>query len=105
MDKNVIIRRLDSAYEMKLGMHRRYLDYGVSSTLQTYTAALVGFKEFASDTIPNTPSDLHTLLLYEDDNLAIVLKWALEKVSLESCQNLYLHRYSRRDAMTKDQKW
>ena len=104
MDKSVIIKRLDSAYEVKLDkVYRGY--YESSSALQRFTATLVGFKEFTSDSGPNTPSDLHTLLLYEDDNLSIALKWALEKLSAEISTKVYQHPYSQLGVMNKDQKW
>ena len=104
MDKKVIISRLDSAYETKLNS-RQHGYYEPSSTLQRCTATLVGFKEFTSDSSSGTPSDLHTLLLYEDDNLSIALKWALEKLSPEISKKVYLRRYLQHDAMIKHQKW
>ena len=101
MDKNYIIRRLNSAYEIKL--NRRYHRYCESSTLQNCTATLIGFKEFKLDSRFN--SALQTLLLYEDDNLSIALKWALEKFSLIKCKEVHVHEYPQQDAMTTDLKW
>ena len=104
MDKNVIIRKLNSAYETKLD--KRYRGYyECTSALQEYTATLVGFKEFTSDSNSGTPSDLHTLLLYEDDNLSIALKWAIEKLLTEIPKKMHQYVYSQRDSMTNDQKW
>ena len=104
MDKKVIISRLDSAYETKLNS-RQHGYYEPSSTLQRCTATLVGFKEFTSDSSSGTPSDLHTLLLYEDDNLSIALKWAIEKLLAEIPKKMHQYVYSQRDSMTNDQKW
>ena len=82
MDKNVIISRLNSAYEKKV-VRRSYPYYNSTTSLQNCKAALMRFKGFSSDDTTSTPSDLHTLLLYEDDNLSIALMWALEKLSKE----------------------
>ena len=83
MDKNVIIKCLNSAYEEKVV--RRSLSYCTSTTcLENRKAALLEFKEFTSNPTSNAPSELYTLLLYEDDNLSIALKWALEKLAMKS---------------------
>ena len=82
MDKNVITSRLNSAYEKKV-VRRSYSYYDSSTSLQNRKAALMRFKEFTSDSTPNTSSELYTLLLYEDDNLSTALKWALEKLTKE----------------------
>lgn len=83
MDKNVVMKWLNSAYGKKIV--KRSLSCGNSTTcLQNRKATLVGFKEFTSDPTPNAESELHTLLLYEDDNLAFALKCALEKVGKEA---------------------
>ena len=103
MDKNVIIRRLDSAYVMKLD--EKYPGYYESSALQKCTSTLVGFKEFTADSGPFTHSDLYALMKYEDDNLSIALMWAIEKLSTEISEEALQHAYPKLDTMTKDQKW
>ena len=82
MDKNVIISRLNSAYEEKM-LRRSYSYYDSTTCLAKRKIALIEFKQFASDPTTSIPSELYTLLLYEDDNLSIALKWALEKLSEE----------------------
>ena len=105
MDKNVIISRLNSAYEEKVVRGSRPY-YSSTTCLQDRKAALVGFKEFTSDSTPNTPSELCTLLRYEDDNLSIALKWALEKLAKEPSRVAHpamqiLHQ----DTSTRSRKW
>ena len=105
MDKNVIISRLNSAYEEKV-VRRSHPYYSSTTCLQDRQAALVGFKEFTSDSTPNTPSELCTLLRYEDDNLSIALKWALEKVANEPSRVAQPGiRILHQDTTTKGRKW
>ena len=105
MDKNVITSRLNSAYEKKV-VRRSYSYYDSSTSLQNRKAALMRFKEFTSDSTPNTPSELYTLLLYEDDNLSIALKWALEKLTKELSSVVQpAVRIMHQDATASSRKW
>ena len=64
------------------------------------------FKEFTSDSTPNTPSELYTLLLYEDDNLSIALKWALEKLTKELSSVVQpAVRIMHQDATASSREW
>ena len=105
MDKNVIISRLNSAYEEKV-VRRSHPYYSSTTCLQDRKAALVSFKEFTSHSTPNTPSELYTLLWYEDDNLSIALKWALEKLAKEPSRVPHPGiRILHQDTTTKGRKW
>ena len=104
MDKNVITSSLESAYDEKVASRSRPY-YSSSTCLQNRKAALVGFKDFTYT--PNNRSEFYTLLLYEDDNLSIVLKWALEKLAIKPPKATY-HTYTSpflREDRTKDRKW
>ena len=92
MDKNVIITALNAAYESKV-TRRSYPYYDSNTCLQDRKAALIGFKQFTSGSTTKAPSELHTLLLYEDDNLSAALKWALDKLSKE--HSSVVHRAAR----------
>ena len=105
MDRNIIINRLNSAYEQKVS-RRSYPYYDSTTCLENRKAALMGFKEFTSGYTPNTTSEFHTLLQYEDDNLAIVLKWALEKVAIKPSKAAHPSRpFFQENIMTKEMKW
>lgn len=53
------------------------------TTLRNRKSRLMGFKEFVSFSTPSSPSEVFELLLDEDDNLSVVLRWALEKLTKE----------------------
>ena len=91
MDKNVILRRLNKAYEGNLAgrLHSFCDSTDCLQSLQSHKAALVGFKEFVPFLRLNASSEFYTLLLYEDDNLSIILKWALEKLTEETSSTVF----------------
>ena len=107
MDRNVIINRLNSAYQKKVS-RRTYPYYESTTCVKNCKAALVEFKEFTNYPSPNSPSELHTLLLYEDDNLSIALKWALEKLSNKHPsmeQPIAYSRLSHLDTAARNREW
>ena len=77
-DKNTILSRLNSAYDSNIGEESRSYYRSIPDLLE-FQRKLVGFKEFSSSSTSNTPSELHSLLLDENDNLSIALIWAVEK--------------------------
>ena len=104
MDTNVIIGRLNSAYDTKLDRSSHAVDHS-TSTLQRRKVTLLGIKDFTSDIAHNTPSELTTLLFYEDDNLAIALKWALEKLAKELSKAAYPVGSHLQQDTEADTKW
>ena len=103
MDKNVIISGLNSAYEKKV-VRRSYSYYDSTTSFQNRKAALMRFKEFTSDPTPNTPSELYTLLLYEDDNLSAALNWALDKLAKE-CSSVMQFALYYQDTTASSREW